>query len=176
MHFIPTNLAGAYLIEAEPISDERGFFARTWCRNEFVDKGLNPNLVQCNISYNKLRGTLRGMHFQNVPHAEAKLVRCTQGGIYDVIIDLRKDSGTFTQWFGVELTAENRKALYVPEGFAHGFITLQDESEVLYLMSEIYHAECAAGVRWDDPAFAVRWPIEAKVISERDRNYPRFKV
>lgn len=174
MRFIPAPLAGAYLIEPEPIADERGFFARTWCRNEFAENGLNPGLVQCNISYNKTRGTLRGMHYQQAPHAEAKLVRCTQGGIFDVIIDLRPDSGTFTRWFGTELTAENRKALYVPEGFAHGFITLRDDTEVLYQMSEFFHAECAAGVRWDDPAFSIRWPAEVKVISERDKSYRSF--
>ena len=156
------------------ISDERGFFARTYCRNEFAEMGLNPNLVQCNISYNKVRGTLRGMHFQKAPHAEAKLVRCTQGALYDVIVDLRNDSKTFTQWFGVELTAKNRKALYVPEGFAHGFITLKDDAEALYQMSEFFHSECSAGVRWDDPVFSIRWPIDVKVISERDRSYPNF--
>ena len=174
MIFTPTPLAGAYLIEPEPISDERGFFARTWCRDEFANKGLNPNLVQCNISYNKVRGTLRGMHYQKAPHAEAKLVRCTQGSIYDVIVDLRNDSKTFTLWFGVEITAENRKALYVPVGFAHGFITLQDDTEVLYQMSEFYYADCATGVRWNDAAFAITWPIDVKVISERDRAYPDF--
>jgi dTDP-4-dehydrorhamnose 3,5-epimerase len=174
MRFIPTHLAGAYLVEPEPVSDERGFFARTWCRNEFADKGLNPNLVQCNISYNKARGTLRGMHYQTAPHAEAKLVRCTQGSIYDVIVDLRNDSKTFTQWFGVELTAENRKALYVPEGFAHGFLTLQVDTEVLYQMSEFFHAECAVGVRWDDPVFAIQWPIDVKVIAKRDLAHLAF--
>ena len=176
MRFIPIHLAGAYLIEPEPISDERGFFARTYCRDEFAAKGLNPDLVQCNISYNKTRGTLRGMHYQKAPYAEAKLVRCTQGGIYDVIVDLRNDSRTFTQWFGVELTVENRKALYVPEGFAHGFITLKDDTEVLYQMSEFFHAECAAGVRWDDPVFSIQWPIDVKVISERDCAYMGFAV
>lgn len=175
MRFIPTHIAGTYLVEPELISDERGFFARTWCQNEFADKGLNPNLVQCNISYNKVRGTLRGMHYQKAPHAEAKLVRCTQGGIYDVIVDLRSGSTTFTQWFGAELTAENKKALYVPEGFAHGFITLKDDTEVLYQMSEFFHAECATGVRWNDPALSIQWPVEVKVISERDQNYPDFK-
>ena len=175
MHFIPTHLAGAYLIEPEPVSDERGFFARTWCQNEFAGKELNPNLVQCNISYNKVSGTLRGMHHQKAPHAEAKLVRCTQGAVYDVIIDLRKDSKTFTQWYGAELTAENRKSLYVPEGFAHGFISLKDDTEVLYQMSEFFHAECAAGVRWDDPVFAIQWPIDVKVISKRDQAYLGFK-
>jgi dTDP-4-dehydrorhamnose 3,5-epimerase len=175
MRFNPTNLAGAYVIGPEPASDERGFFARTWCQNEFADKGLNPNLVQCNISYNKARGTLRGMHYQKAPHAEAKLIRCAQGAVYDVIIDLRSDSNTFTQWFGVELTAENRKALYVPEGFAHGFISLKDDTEVLYQMSEFFHAESTNGLRWDDPVFAIQWPIDVKVISERDQNYQDFK-
>ena len=175
MKFVETGLSGAWLIKPELIPDERGFFARTWCRNEFADKGLNPNLAQCNISYNKVCGTLRGMHYQKVPHAEAKLVRCTQGGIYDVIVDLRNDSKTFTQWFGAELTAENRKALYVPEGFAHGFLTLKDDAEVLYQMTEFFHAECTAGVRWNDPAFSIQWPIDVKVISERDQNYPDFK-
>ena len=176
MRFIETGLSGAWLIEPDLISDERGFFARTYCRNEFADKGLNPNLAQCNISFNKLRGTLRGMHFQKAPYAEAKLVRCTQGSIYDVIVDLRHDSQTFTKWFGVELTAENRNALYVPEGFAHGFLTCQDSTEVLYQMSESFHAECAAGVRWDDPLFFISWPGAVKVISERDRDYPLFKL
>ena len=175
MIFAPTPLAGAYLIEPEPVADERGFFARTWCRNEFADKGLNPNLVQCNISYNKARGTLRGMHYQKAPHAEAKLVRCTQGAVYDVIVDLRSGSNTFTQWFGVELTAANRKALYVPEGFAHGFISLKDDTEVLYQMSEFFHAECAAGVRWNDPVFKIAWPSTVRVMSERDQNYQDFK-
>jgi dTDP-4-dehydrorhamnose 3,5-epimerase len=176
MRFVETGLSGAWLIEPDFLSDERGFFARTYCRNEFEAKGLNPNLVQCNISYNKLCGTLRGMHFQKPPYAEAKLVRCTQGALFDVIIDLRPDSQTFTKWFGVELTAENRKALYVPEGFAHGFLTLQDGTEALYQMSEFFHAECAAGVRWDDPLFSISWPGAVKVISERDRDYPLFKL
>ncbi len=174
MRFIRTPLPGAYVIEPEQIADERGFFARTWCRNEFADMGLNPNLVQCNISYNKLCGTLRGMHYQKAPHAEAKLVRCTRGALHDVIIDLRPDSDTCMQWFGVELTDENRKALYVPEGFAHGFITLRDDTEVLYQMSEFFHGESAAGVRWDDPAFSIHWPIAVSLISARDQNYADY--
>lgn len=174
MQFIPVGLDGVYLIEPELISDSRGFFARTFCINEFKDNGLNSNLVQCNISYNKLRGTLRGMHFQKSPYPETKLVRCTQGSIYDVIIDLRSDSQTFTHWFGAELSADNRKALYIPEGFAHGFVTLADSSEVLYQMSEIFHSEYAGGVRWDDPAFAIEWPEPIKVIAERDQSYPDF--
>lgn len=175
MRFIPIHLAGAYLIEPELVSDERGFFARAWCRNEFAGKGLNPELVQCNISYNNMHGTLRGMHYQKAPHAEAKLVRCTCGAVFDVIIDLRNDSETFTQWYGVELSSENRRALYVPEGFAHGFITLKDDTEVLYQMSEFFHPECAAGVRWNDPRFSIVWPIDVKVSSDRDRSYPDFK-
>lgn len=175
MRFIPTNLFGAYLIEPELISDERGFFARTYCRDEFAQKGLNPGLFQCNISYNKVCGTLRGMHYQKEPYPEAKLVRCTQGAIYDVIVDLRTDSSTFSQWFGVELTAENRKGLYVPEGFAHGFLTRMDDTEVLYQMSEFFHAECGAGVRWNDPVFAIDWPGDIAMISDRDAHYPDFQ-
>lgn len=174
MNFIPTSLDGACLVGPELISDERGFFARTYCQNTFMEHGLNLNLVQCNISYNKVRGTLRGMHYQKPPHPEAKLVRCTRGAIYDVIIDLRPQSSTFTKWFGTELTAENRIALYVPEGFAHGFLTLVDDTEVLYQMSEFYHSECASGVRWDDPAFAIEWGGEVAVISDRDALYPDF--
>jgi dTDP-4-dehydrorhamnose 3,5-epimerase len=174
MIFTETKLKGSYQIDLELQRDERGFFARAYCQNEFAKMGLNPNLVQCNISYNKARGTLRGMHYQNAPYPEAKVVRCTQGSIYDVIIDLRRDSHTFSQWFGVELTSENRKALYVPEGFAHGFITLKDDTEVLYQMSDFFHAECAAGVRWNDPAFMIAWPCTVSVISERDQNYPDF--
>ncbi len=171
MKYIQTHLAGAYLIEPEKNVDHRGFFARTWCQNDFADNGLNSNLVQCNISYNKMRGTLRGMHYQKAPHSEVKLVRCTQGAVYDVIVDLRSDSNTFTQWFGVELTAENRRALYVPEGFAHGFITLVDNAEVLYQMSEFFHADSSAGIRWDDPKLSIKWPVEVKVISEKDSSY-----
>lgn len=174
MKFIETGLSGAWLLEPDLVSDDRGFFARTYCKNEFIDKGLNHSLVQCNISYNKLRGTLRGMHYQKAPHAEAKLVRCTQGGIYDVIVDLRSNSKTLAQWFGVELTAKNRKALYVPEGFAHGFLTLREESEVLYQMSEFFHAECSAGIRWNDPKLAIDWPYEVTVLSDRDAQYQDF--
>jgi len=174
MLFTPTPLAGAYLIELEEVSDERGFFARSWCHEEFTAKGLNSNLAQCNVSYNKASGTLRGMHYQKAPHAEVKLVRCTQGSIYDVIIDLRAESMTAHQWFGVELSAQNRNALYVPAGFAHGFITLRDNTEVLYQMSEFFHAESSAGLRWDESAFGIKWPIDPQVMSIRDRNYPDF--
>src|SRR6266487_3389064 len=158
MIFIETTLKGAFIIEPERLEDERGFFARSFCRKEFEDHGLNPNLVQCSISFNKKKGTLRGMHYQISPHAEAKLVRCTMGAIYDVIIDLRPHLPTFKQWIAVELTAENRQMLYIPEGFAHGFQTLTDNTEVYYQMSQFYYPEYSRGVRWDDPAFGIVWP------------------
>ncbi len=172
MFFTETKLQGAFIIEPEPIEDERGFFARCWCKKEFEEHDLNPHLVQCNISFNKKKGTLRGMHYQVAPHEEAKLVRCTMGAIYDVIIDLRPESPTFKQWVAVELTALNRRMLYVPEGFAHGFQTLEDNTEVLYQMSEFYHSECARGVRWDDPAFGIKWPDGNRIISVKDLQYP----
>lgn len=174
MKFIETKLKGAYIIEVEPIEDERGFFARAWCQKTFDEHGLNPNLVQCNISYNKKRGTLRGMHFQVKPYEEAKLVRCTKGSIYDVIIDLRDDSQTFMQWTSVELSSKNRKMLYVPKGFAHGFQTLEDDTEVFYQMSEFYHPECASGIRWNDKSFKIEWPINGKIISEKDMKYENY--
>lgn len=171
MKFIETKLAGAYIIELDLIKDTRGFFARSWCQEEFAKHGLNPNLVQCNISFNHQKSTLRGMHYQIKPHEEAKLVRCTQGKIYDVIIDLRTNSTTYKQWFGVELSAANRKMLYIPEGFAHGFQTLEDHSEVFYQMSNFYHPESARGIRWDDPEFAIKWEITDKIISDKDLSY-----
>lgn len=174
MRFIPTNLKDAYILEPEKLEDERGFFARSWCKQGFSERGLDANLEQCSISFNKKKGTLRGMHFQLPPFAETKLVRCTQGTIYDVAIDLRQDSATFLQWVGVELTAENRNALYIPKGFAHGFQTLADNTEVFYQISEVYAPECARGVRWDDPAFEIAWPEPVCVISERDRNYENY--
>jgi len=174
MLFRETELKGAYVVEPERIVDERGFFARTWCRNEFETNGLNPNLVQCNLSFNEKKGTLRGMHYQIAPHAETKLVRCTAGAIFDVIVDLRPDSGTFKRWTGVELNADNRFMLYIPEGFAHGFLTLSANAEVFYQMSEFYSAEHAQSVRWNDPTFNIHWPGEVLVISERDRSLPDF--
>ncbi|HLO47422.1 MAG TPA: dTDP-4-dehydrorhamnose 3,5-epimerase [Kamptonema sp.] len=175
MKFTETKLKGAYIIETELIKDERGFFARSWCQTEFTERGLNPHLVQCNISFNYKKGTLRGMHYQAKPYEEAKLVRCTMGAIYDVIIDIRPESPTFKQWFAVELTAENRKMLYIPEGMAHGFQTLVDNSEVFYQMSEFYHSNSATGLRWDDPIFGIVWPDSSQcVISEKDRNLPDF--
>jgi dTDP-4-dehydrorhamnose 3,5-epimerase len=175
MTFHETAISGAFEIRANRIPDERGFFARTWCRNEFEEHGLESVLLQCNISYNARRGTLRGMHYQAAPFAESKLVRCTQGAIYDVVLDLRPQSPSFKQWIAVTLTAENRDMVYVPKGCAHGFLTLQDQTEVFYQMSEVYNAESARGVRWDDPAFNIAWPEKVEVISERDRTYPDFK-
>jgi dTDP-4-dehydrorhamnose 3,5-epimerase len=174
MHFTSTKLKGAYVIEPERLEDDRGFFARTWCQKEFADYGLDPILVQCNVSFNKRKGTLRGMHFQLPPSAEAKLVRCTKGAIYDVIVDLQQKSETFLQWISVELTADNRKALYVPKGFAHGFQTLEDDSEVFYQMSEFYAPECATGFRWNDPQFKIVWPEEISIISKRDEEYEDY--
>ncbi|MEN8220650.1 MAG: dTDP-4-dehydrorhamnose 3,5-epimerase, partial [Pseudomonadota bacterium] len=174
MKFTPTPLTGAYLIEPELLVDERGFFARTFCQKEFESYSLNPNLRQCNISFNKKKGTLRGMHYQTKPHEEAKLVRCNMGAIYDVIIDIRSESSTFKQWFAIDLTAQNRKMLYIPEGFAHGFQTLVDNTEVFYQMSEFYAADCARGIRWDDPTFGIQWPLDNRIISQKDQQYAAY--
>ncbi|SRR6267142_1100591 len=174
MIFRETKLPGAFVIEQERHADERGFFARTFCREEFTERGMNPHVAQCNVSFNKRRGTLRGMHYQVQPLAEAKLVRCTSGAIFDVIIDLRDSSGTFCQHVAIELCARSGNMLYIPEGFAHGFQTLEDNTEVFYQMSQPYAAECARGVRWNDPSFAVEWPSADRIILERDRNYPDF--
>lgn len=174
MIFTPTTLAGAFLIEPERIADERGFFARSWCRREFAEHGLESRLEQCNISFNRLRGTLRGMHFQAAPFGEAKLVRCSMGALYDVIIDLRPESATYLQHFGAELTAENRSMLFIPAGFAHGFQTLADNTEVFYQMSEVYAPAYAGGLRWDDPAFGIRWPLPVSVISAKDAQLPNY--
>jgi dTDP-4-dehydrorhamnose 3,5-epimerase len=174
MIFTETELRGAYIIEPERLEDERGFFARTWCQHEFRAHQLNPNLVQCNVSFNRRKGTLRGMHYQVAPYEEAKVVRCTMGAIYDVVIDLRPYSTTFKLWLAIELTADNHKMLYVPEGMAHGFQTLEDNTEVLYLMAEFYHPECASGVRWNDPAFGIQWPLSVQAISTKDQQYPDF--
>ncbi len=175
MKFVPLKLSGAYLIEPEPIVDERGSFARLFCTKQFQEKGLNSHLEQCSFSFNHKRGTLRGMHFQKEPHPEIKLVRCTRGQIYDVIIDLRPDSPTFKQWEGVILSPENRHMLYIPEGFAHGFQTLEDHSEVFYQISASYVPECASGVRWNDPAFGIAWPTHVSVISVKDQQYVDLK-
>lgn len=176
MKFVATELAGAYLIELERLEDERGFFARTFCRDEFAAHGLRSSFVQCNVSFNARKGTVRGMHFQEKPHEEAKLVRCTRGAIYDVIVDIRKGSPTYKLWTAVELTADNGRMLYVPEGLAHGFQTLEDNSEVFYQMSEMHHPESARGLRWNDPAFAIRWPLASPILSERDARFADFKA
>ncbi|MCK5613606.1 dTDP-4-dehydrorhamnose 3,5-epimerase [Candidatus Pacearchaeota archaeon] len=175
MLFTETELEGAFVIELEKFEDERGFFARTWCRKEFEAQGLNVNLAQCNTSFNRKKGTLRGMHYQTHPHKETKLVRCTKGALYDVIIDLRSRSKTYTKWIGVELTAENRKMLYVPEGFAHGFQTLVNDTEVFYQMTAFFVSESGRGVRWDDPLFDIKWPPEDdRILSDKDRLYEDF--
>lgn len=174
MKFIETELSGAFIVEAEPFEDERGSFARVWCQREFEAHGLNPRLVQCNISQNKKKGTLRGMHFQAAPSAEAKLVRCIRGGLCDVIIDLRAGSPAYGKWTAVELTADSPRMLYIPEGFAHGFQTLEDNTDVFYQMSEFYVPECAMGIRWNDPLFNIEWPLAAPILSDKDRNYPDF--
>jgi len=174
MIFNQAKLPGAYVIDIERREDERGFFARSWCRTEFEAHGLNPNLAQCNISFNSKKGTLRGMHFQAKPYEEAKLVRCTMGSLYDVIVDVRRDSSSFKQHMGIILTSDNHKMLYVPEGFAHGFLTLEDNTEVHYQISEFHAPDYARGFRWNDPAFGIEWPADVKIISERDRNYPDY--
>lgn len=175
--FRETKLKGSFVIEPEKFEDERGFFARSFSDKEFEAHGINPRMVECNISFNKKMRTIRGMHFQSAPYAQAKLVRCTQGGIYDALIDLRPDSPTYKQWIAEELTAKNRLMLYVPEGFAHGFQTLEDDTEVFYQVSAHYVPASCGGVRWDDPAFAVSWrTTEGVTINERDQNYPDFRV
>lgn len=175
MRFIETELAGAYIIEPEPLEDERGFFARISCAREFEEKGLVSTFLQSSIAYNRTKGTLRGMHFQIAPHEEVKTVRCTMGAIYDVIVDLRPRSPTYRSWTSVVLSAENRRTLYVPEGFAHGYQTLEDGTEVFYEMSQYYAPESACGIRWDDPSTGIRWPdVDERVISEKDRELPYF--
>lgn len=172
MRFHPTPLPGAYVVDLEPRTDERGFFARAWCEREFEEHGLNARLVQCDVSFNHRAGTLRGMHQQRAPFAQAKLVRCTRGGIFDVIVDTRPESSTFGQFFATHLTAENRRMLFIPEGFAHGFQTLVDATEVFYQMSSPYVPEAGVGFRWDDPAVSIPWPIPDAIMNERDRSYP----
>lgn len=175
MKFTPVPVAGACVIELDPNSDERGFFARAWCRKELESKGLVGSIAQCNLSLTEESGTVRGLHYQLAPSQEVKFVRCIAGSIFDVIIDLRKDSTTFKHWFGVELSAENRKMLYVPRGCAHGYQTLVAKAEVFYLVSDFYAPERERGVRWDDPAFGIVWPLSVSRISKRDRSYPDFR-
>lgn len=175
MKFTDIGLQGAYLIELEPIADARGFFARAFCANEFREAGLEPTVAQCNISTNHRKGTLRGMHYQLPPAGENKLVRCTRGAIWDAIIDMRPDSPTFGRSYGVELSADNRKALYVPEMFAHGYLTLTDDAEIHYMVSEFYSPGHEAGLHYDDPTFGVEWPIAVEVISEKDAAWPLWQ-
>jgi dTDP-4-dehydrorhamnose 3,5-epimerase len=171
VHFHATEIDGNYVVELECFTDERGFFARTYCASEFAELGLESMTAQSSVSFNKSAGTLRGLHFQEEPHGEAKLVRVTQGAIFDVCLDLRVDSPTYRKWSGVELSAKNRKSFYIPQGCAHGFITVVDETEVSYQISQEYESAAASGVRWDDPAFDIQWPRSVAVISDRDRNF-----
>ena len=174
LKFTETPLHGAYVVDAETVVDERGFFARTWCAEEFRLRGLNSTLAQCSLSSNARRGTLRGMHYQSEPYSEAKLVRCCAGAIYDVLLDLRPASPTYLKWFAAELTVSNHRMLYLPEGFAHGFQTLADSSEVFYQISQAYRPECARGVRWNDPRFAIEWPLPNPILSPRDRAFADY--
>jgi len=175
MNFMDTAVKDAFIIEIEKKTDDRGFFARTWCTNEFEAHGLKGDLVQSNLSFNKRKGTLRGLHYQIRPYEETKLVRCTKGAIYDVIVDLRPHSPTFRQWIGVELTEQNYRMLYVPEGFAHGFQTLEDNTEVVYHVSQCYVPNAEHGIRWDDPTFKIEWPMtEERTISSKDQMWPYY--
>ena len=174
MKFREIELSGAYVIDIDPFEDERGLFARAWCQKEFEAHGLSSSIVQANISQNKKRGTLRGLHWQRQPYAECKLLRCTRGSVYDVIVDLRRDSDTFKSWVGVELTEQNHRMLLVPEDFAHGFQTLEDNSEVFYQVTQFYTPDAECGARYDDPAFAVDWPLDVTVISEKDAGWSPF--
>jgi dTDP-4-dehydrorhamnose 3,5-epimerase len=172
MIFEETPLRGAYVIEPERINDHRGFFARVWCKKELERRGLNSELSQSNIGFSHVKGTLRGLHFQKPPHAESKIVRCTRGSIFDVIVDLRPESPTYKRWFGIELSDENGKMVYVAEGMAQGYMTLQDNTEINYHATEFFNAEAASGVRFDDPVLGIRWPMSATAISEQDRSWP----
>jgi dTDP-4-dehydrorhamnose 3,5-epimerase len=174
--FTESPLGGAFVIDLSRLEDQRGYFARTWCQREFEERGLNATVVQCNLSVNRKRGTWRGMHYQEAPFEEAKLVRCTSGALWDVIVDLRTDSPTFKRHFGLELSAKSGRMLYVPETFAHGFITLEDDTEVFYQMSQFHEAESARGFRWNDPSFGITLPLEISVISDKDLSYPDFRL
>ena len=176
MIFKETKLKGAFIIEIQKLEDERGFFGRSWCANELKAHGLKINIAQANISFSKKKGTLRGMHCQIDPFQETKLIRCTQGSIFDVIIDLRPDSPTYKQWYGVELSQDNYKMLYVPEDFAHGFITLKDNCEVTYLVTQFYTPNAEGGIRWNDKQFNIQWPLTPVVISEKDKGHPDFII
>lgn len=172
MKFAPTKISGVWLVQLECYADERGHFARTWCEKEFAAAGLNPHISQCSTSFNLKQGTLRGLHFQIAPHAEDKLVRCTRGAIFDVAVDLRPGSPTFKQWLAMELTDTNGYSLYIPKGFAHGFMTLADNSEIFYQMSQSYHAPSSRTLHWNDRELDIHWPATPQVISDRDQNAP----
>lgn len=175
MRFTPTKIDGVWIVETQRLEDERGWFARCWCAEEFAAHGLNPRMAQCSISFNHRRGTLRGMHWQGAPHAEAKLVRCTRGAFFDVALDVRRASPTFKQWVGVELSMGHGAGLYIPEGCAHGFQTLEDNTEVHYAIAEFFHPESARGARWNDPQFRIEWPLpDFAWLSPRDAAYPDF--
>lgn len=175
MRFETTAVSGVWRIEPEPAEDERGFFARTWCQREFAAHGLSTRLAQCSVSFNRLAGTLRGLHYQAEPHGEEKLVRCTQGSVFDVAVDLRPESPTYLGWAGAVLSAGNHHMLYLPQGCAHGFLTLEDDTEVFYQISEFYHPDLSRGVRWNDDAFGIEWPGEPRVMADRDRHYPDYE-
>jgi dTDP-4-dehydrorhamnose 3,5-epimerase len=176
MIFTETKIKGIYIIDPEPLTDERGFFTRSFCKEEFQKHGLETDIVQCNISYNKKRGTLRGMHYQVPPFEEAKIVSCTNGSIYDVVLDLRRDSATYCQWVAVELSADNYRMVFIPKGCAHGFQTLVDNTVVYYQMTEVFHPESASGVRWNDPVFGIQWVLDETIISEKDKNLSDFCI
>jgi dTDP-4-dehydrorhamnose 3,5-epimerase len=177
MIFSETTIPGAFIIEVQTHGDERGFFGRWWCREEFRKHGLNTGVAQANIGSSAKKGTLRGLHYQRHPHAEAKLIRCVHGRLFDVIVDLRKGSNTYGRWFGTTLEQGNQRMLYAPEGMAHGYLTLADDTEIIYLVSEVYTPEAEAGIRWDDPAFAIDWPLsEGLILSEKDRQWPDFQL
>lgn len=175
MKFTQTTISDVWMIDLDKIQDERGFFARSFSHDEFAKHSLNPNIRQANASFNVQKGTLRGLHFQKAPHREVKIVRCVAGAIYDVALDIRPESPTFTKWVGVELTAKNHRQLYIPEGCAHGFITLEPNTEVHYLVTEDYHPESEGGIRYDDPLFSVQWPLDPVVLSEKDSSWPRYE-
>lgn len=174
MEFKETPLKDVWVVDVSRHADDRGFFARTWCTEEFASRGLSTELAQCSVSFNKLRGTVRGMHFQKPPHAETKLVRCTSGAMMDVIVDLRFDSETYLRHVSIELDAESLRAVYIPPGCAHGFQTLTDSTQIFYQISVPYVASASCGIRWNDPALSIQWPLPISVISERDQNYPNL--
>ena len=176
MEFTKAKIQGVIVIEPEKIKDSRGFFARSWDFNEFKKNGLNTKIAQCSISYNKKRGTIRGMHYQTKPFEESKIVRCTRGSIFDVIIDLRADSKTFKEWFGIELSENNYRCMYIPKGFAHGFQTLENDSEVSYQISETYKPEYSKGISWNDEFFEIKWPLIPTIMSKKDEKFPKFNI